>query len=149
MLPKIIKAPASVLSVPCKDVDDINTSIVKLAKTMALVTRAAHGAGLAANQIGYSKRMFTYMDSGKATTLVNPLLVDASSQTEVDGEGCLSIPGKTFSIERPTWVKVSYLSLDGNEETIEAEGFLARCFMHELDHLSGRLLNDGGIHRLV
>jgi peptide deformylase len=46
-----------------------------------------------------------------------------------------------FKVARPTWVKVSYLDLDGNENEIEAEDFLARCFMHELDHLAGRLIN--------
>jgi len=130
-------------------VDEITTSLVKLSKTMVLAMRAAKGAGLAANQIGYSKSMFTYMDGYKARTLVNPTLVDTNDQMEVSDEGCLSIPGKMFKIERPTWVKVSYLSLDGNEETVEAEGFLARCFMHELNHLEGKLINDGGIHGLV
>jgi len=137
-LPKIIMAPANVLTTPCKPVV-IDDSTIKLARTMGLVCRATMGAGLAANQIGYSQQMFVYKD-GKMITVINPVLLEEEGSV-TDKEGCLSIPGRWFDVARPSYIKISYLNLNAEEVTIEAEGFLARCFSHELAHLRGELLS--------
>lgn len=137
-LPKIVMAPANVLTTPCRAVN-IDANTIKLAHTMSLVCRTARGAGLAANQIGYSQRMFVYKDGGHMRTVINPILLEEEGSI-VDKEGCLSIPGRVYDIERPKYVKISYLNLDSDECTKEAEGFLARCFMHELGHLQGALI---------
>lgn len=136
---KIVRAPAAVLTTPCLDVLEINSKIVKLAQSMEFALRAVAGMALAANQVGYSKRMFVYLDGARCQVAINPILKGMEGM-QMGDESCLSIPGKTFQAKRPTTVRVSYYDLDGNEHQREATDVLARCFMHELDHLSGILL---------
>lgn len=143
MLPKIIKAPSSVLSTPTRPVDNIDKKIVKLSQTMGLVTRSARGLGLAANQIGYGLSMFVFLNDMKMCTAINPRITETSESEKIDREGCLSIPGKLFQIARPDWVVVEYTELDGNERLLRAEGLLARCIMHEIGHLQGLLISNG------
>lgn len=143
MLPKIVKAPASVLTTPTKPIENIDGSIVKLSKTMGLVLRSTtYGAGLAANQIGHSKSMFVYLDAGKLITVINPSITFESGEV-TENEGCLSIPGKNFMVTRPQFVEMTYVDLEGNIKTKGAKNFNARLFMHEMDHLAGRLINGG------
>lgn len=144
MLPKIVKAPASVLSRPTLPIEDIDSSIAKLSKTMGLVLRASKiGAALAANQIGYSKSMFVWLDdNGKLLTAINPIITFQSGEV-TENEACLSIPGKNFKVTRPQFVDMTYVDLEGNTKTKGAKDFTARLFMHEIDHLEGKLINGG------
>jgi len=102
------------------------------------------GVGLAATQVGRLLRLFVYDsgDEGERGTLVNPQIVWASEETEEAEEGCLSLPGTYYPVTRATAVKVRAQDLAGAPIEKEAEGFLARIFQHEIDHLDGILFID-------
>lgn len=130
-----------VLKRVCTDIENIDDSIVKLASDMMTTMYDAPGVGLAGNQVGMSKRIFTY-DSGKESgTIINAQIVETSGEWEYD-EGCLSVPGLYFKIRRPKKITLQGLDLNGNELVIEADEFLARIYQHEVDHLNGLLLLD-------
>ena len=99
------------------------------------------GLGLAATQVGVKKRLFVYdMLAGEdPRVLINPEIRESDGEWEFE-EGCLSVPGLSWTITRPKEVHVVGLDLDGNEVSIEADELEARLFQHELDHLNGVLL---------
>lgn len=101
-------------------------------------TRKAHKAlGLAANQVGLELRVFV-MGFGFANFVcINPEVIEASNVVKVDGEGCLSFSGLRLRVPRADKIKVRYLDQDLKEVTCEFQGMMARCFLHELDHLNG------------
>mgnify|MGYP006921316572 CR=1 FL=1 len=141
-LPKIVKAPAKVLTTPTSPVENIDGTLVKLTRTMNLVVRASGiGVALAANQIGRSLSMFNYIEDGKTFVVINPTLISVSDEVQVGEEGCLSIPGKRFIKSRPAKIEVAYYDLQSDYFERELEGFMARVFLHELDHLKGVLVN--------
>ncbi|HEU0015596.1 MAG TPA: peptide deformylase [Longimicrobium sp.] len=106
---------------------------------------AAHGIGLAAPQVGVSRRVIV-VDVGEEDrepfALLNPTAVEHGPAREKYEEGCLSIPGITAAVERPTTVVVEALDRAGQPVRIEARGMLARCLQHEIDHLDGVLFLD-------
>jgi peptide deformylase len=123
------------------EVTNIDGTIAALAKDMLTTMYEAPGIGLAANQVGVQKRMFVY-DIGDGLgphTVINPVLTVPGGEWTYD-EGCLSVPGLYWPIERPKTVHLTGLDLDGNELDIEADDLLARMFQHECDHLDGVLL---------
>jgi peptide deformylase len=130
------------------EVRDFDDSLARLAEDMALTMRAQDGVGLAANQVGVLRRLFTYDDPGdedreaRAGTVVNPVLLDASEETEVSDEGCLSFPGLFYPVERQVQVLVRHHDLHGDEHETELRGFGARIWLHEMDHLNGVLFVD-------
>ncbi len=100
------------------------------------------GIGLAANQIGISKRVFVMGSNnieGFPTpfALFNPVIKEASSELVLDEEGCLSYPGLYLKVKRPTWVLAEYQDSRGNTHEIKVDGYISKCFQHELDHLNG------------
>jgi len=114
------------------------------------VAKDPEGAGLAAPQIGSSKRMCIirrfYEDpvnpekiQSDDTILINPKIIQKSSETELDWEGCLSVPDKYGLVERYKKIKITAKDLNGNKLKIKAEGFFARTIQHETDHLDGVL----------
>ncbi len=112
---------------------------------------AAHGAGLAANQIGDNRRIFVYdcPDHGERRRgyVVNPTIETSDIPTNMpdpddDSEGCLSVPGESFPTGRATWAKVTGVDVDGAPVEVEGSDFLARCLQHEVDHLDGYLYLD-------
>lgn len=115
---------------------------------------AAYGVGLAANQIGVSKRVFVYDcadERGKTArrrgVVVNPVLEtsevpETMPDPEDDDEGCLSVPGESFPTGRAQWARVTGLDADGNPVTLEGEGLFARMLQHETGHLDGYLYLD-------
>lgn len=111
-------------------------------RRMELAMRSARGIGLAANQIGYTYNMFIVAPSGKTMVAINPRIVEVSDKLIYDSEGCLSIRGKTFIIPRPEWVTILSTDLDGSLIESNHTDMYARCIMHEIDHLSGRLISD-------
>lgn len=125
------------------DVDQIDGRIVKLAGEMIETMHAAHGVGLAANQVGVQRRLFVYelpdAESGGARVIVNPRIVEARGEWTYE-EGCLSVPGLSWPIVRPKEVHLVGVDLDGRGVSIEADLFEARVLEHELDHLDGILL---------
>ena len=104
--------------------------------------RAAPGVGLAAPQVGVPLRVAVVEVEKKLFTLVNPEIIERSKETQSGPEGCLSIPGYWADVTRAMKVKVRALDRNGKRFTTTAEGFLARAFQHELDHLDGILYID-------
>jgi peptide deformylase len=101
-----------------------------------------HGIGLAANQIGITKRVFvmgSYNIEGfpKPFALFNPKILEVSDEQVLDKEGCLSYPDLWLSVKRPAVIKVEYQDSKGNVHEVAMSGLIARCFQHELDHLDG------------
>jgi len=131
-----------VLRKQAKPVLRVNASVRKTLDNMLSTMRAANGVGLAAPQIGISKRMVV-VDVGEGPLfLVNPEIVSRSAESESKWEGCLSWPGYIGEVDRPLRVTVKALDRDGHTTWVEGEGFLARALCHELDHLDGVLFVD-------
>lgn len=124
-----------------KEITDINNRILVLLDDMLETMKYADGVGIAAPQVGVLRRAIV-VDVGEGSIkLINPVIIDTSGEN-IDIEGCLSVPLKSGKVKRPEWVKVRYLDVDGNENTIEATGILARVLCHEIDHLDGILYTD-------
>ncbi|HLT58801.1 MAG TPA: peptide deformylase [Limnochordales bacterium] len=140
---KIVLVPDPVLRRPAKPVERVTKRIQRLIRDMADTMYAANGAGLAAPQIGVSERVIV-VDAGEGLlALVNPRIVSASG-SEVDVEGCLSIPNVTAYVERAAQVEVEGWDERGKTVRVKAEGLLARALQHEIDHLDGILITDKG-----
>jgi peptide deformylase len=131
-----------VLRQRASEVTDVDGALIRLAADMVDTLHGAKGLGLAAPQVGVSKRLFVYQmreDDSEPLTIVNPVISEARGEWEYE-EGCLSIPGLYFPIVRPKEIHLTGWDLEGNEVSLEADELMARCFQHELDHLDGRLL---------
>jgi peptide deformylase len=117
-----------------------------LAQRMLATMYAAPGIGLAAPQVGVDLRFAVVdlqpEDKPAPILLINPKIERASAEEVTREEGCLSIPGQYADVTRPERVTVSYEDLDGQTRTIEADGLLATCLQHEIDHLDGILFVD-------
>lgn len=126
-----------------KPVADIDAAVRTLVKDMIETMYAAPGVGLAANQVGVSRRIavFDAHDDLGARVLINPEIVETSGEFVYD-EGCLSIPGRYWEITRPAFARVKALDLDGNEVEHAGDGLLGRVLQHEIAHLEGGLLID-------
>jgi peptide deformylase len=130
------------------EVRDFDDALIRLAQDMTETMQAASGVGLAANQVGVLRQLFTYDDPGDETTpsregaVVNPVLLGASVEVDEHDEGCLSFPGLFYPVKRPLQVHVRHRDLDGQTQEIELEGFSARIWLHEMDHLAGILFID-------
>ncbi|MBQ3386232.1 MAG: peptide deformylase [Eggerthellaceae bacterium] len=139
---KIVISPDPVLNQVAEPCTPGDKKLVRLAKEMAKAMYAAGGVGLAAPQLGVSKRIIV-VDCETDTygkdpiVLVNPVIEEAWGDPVTAGEGCLSCPGVNIPITRHPWVRVSYFDLDGEEWEIESDGLLGRCLQHEIDHLNG------------
>jgi len=143
---EILQAPHPVLKTKAKPVARVDDALRRLAADMFETMYKAPGIGLAAPQVGVSERLIvldvTDGDERRPMTLVNPEIVWRSSDRATAEEGCLSLPGHFADVTRPQQVKVSYLTEQGLERQLEAEGLLARCVQHEIDHLDGILFVD-------
>ena len=143
----ILIAPDPRLKAVSTEVEKVDAEIRKLAGDMADSMYAADGIGLAAVQIGVPKRIIV-MDldqkDGKKNwqVFINPKILWASDETATFEEGCLSVPEIWDDVERSARIKAAYLDLDGKRVEIEADGMLATCLQHEMDHLEGVLFID-------
>jgi len=117
--------------------DALHALVADLEETVSAPGRA----GLAANQIGVSRRVFSYDVDGELGHIVNPV-IEATEGEQEDDEGCLSIPGLWYPLRRAQYARVSGVDRSGQPVVIEGEGLLARCLQHEVDHLNGRLFVD-------
>jgi peptide deformylase len=128
-----------VLRSRAEEVREFDKPLRQLVDDMTETMLEAPGQGLAAPQIGVPLRVFTYhVDEIGVGHVINPVL-ELSGETEVDIEGCLSIPGLTFDVERPLSAKLKGQDVEGAVVEIEASEILARVFQHEVDHLDGVL----------
>jgi peptide deformylase len=135
-----------VLRKMCLPIENIDGELVTLAENMVETTLAAPGVGLAANQIGLPWRLFVVnigveTDKENLVTVINPEIT-AMEGNEIGEEGCLSIPDAVAEVNRASQIEIKGYDLDGNEVRYEAEGYLARAFQHEMDHLNGILFWD-------
>ncbi len=133
-----------ILREECAPVDEIGDEIRRLARDLEETMYQADGVGLAAPQVGVPVRMFAYDvrdPEEPAGVLINPR-VESTEGSDRGEEGCLSIPGLQAVVERPARAVLTGLDPDGEEVRIEAEGLLARCLLHENDHLDGVLFLD-------
>lgn len=141
-----------VLHEPTKEVTQPVEELAELIADMHETMDAAHGVGLAANQIGVPLRIFVYHcpdgDQMRRGTVINPVLETSEipktmpSDDGEDDEGCLSVPGYSWPTGRADWAKVTGLDENGNEIEVEGTGFFARCLQHETGHLDGFLYTD-------
>jgi peptide deformylase len=143
----ILVLPDRQLRLVSKPVEAVDDGVRALVGDMFETMYDAPGIGLAAIQVGQPLRVVT-MDLAKKDdekepqVFINPLIVWSSEEKSVHEEGCLSIPEYYEEVERPAQVKVRYLDLDGREQEVHAEGLLATCIQHEIDHLNGVLFID-------
>lgn len=138
--------PDPILRVKCTEVTDFDGDLRELADDLIETMQAAPGVGLAAPQVGVDKRLAVVdasvgKDPAALHVLVNPRIV-AEEGKIFDVEGCLSIPGISEKVNRPSYVKVVAQDLEGCDLELESEGFEARTVCHELDHLDGVLFVD-------
>jgi peptide deformylase len=138
----IVLYPDPVLLRPTLPVEALDDEIRDLVRDMVETMNRAPGIGLAANQVGVSRRVCIVdlsagEEPGALHVLVNPI-VKATSGSQIDEEGCLSFPDITLEVERPARATVEALDLDGRVRTLEVEGLLARAVLHECEHLDGK-----------
>ena len=115
---------------------------MRLIADMLDTMRSVEGVGLAGNQVGVVERIFVWQVEDRHGAVINPRITTRSSTTDTAPEGCLSMPGLTYEVERPAEVTIEGLDESGEPIEIAADGLLARVFQHETDHLDGILFID-------
>jgi peptide deformylase len=138
----ILRYPDPRLHRVAKSVPAVDARLRKLAADMLETMYEAAGIGLAATQVDVHERLIVIDVSesrDQPLVLINPELVWASSETRIGDEGCLSVPGIYDGVERATAIRVQALDLDGKRQLHAAEGTLAVCIQHEMDHLMGKV----------
>ncbi|MBL4906574.1 MAG: peptide deformylase [Sneathiella sp.] len=146
----IITAPDPRLKIISTPVDDVNGEIRKLIADMYETMYFAPGIGLAAIQVGVQKRLLVLDIIGKGDkdndpqplAIINPEITWASDNDACYEEGCLSVPEHYADVVRPAEIKLNYLDVDGKKQKLHADGLLATCLQHEIDHLDGILFVD-------
>ena len=142
---RVLKYPHPKLRAPNQEVDEFGYSLKQLTKEMFKVMYASRGVGLAAPQVGINKRLMVVNWEGDPArsncelVLCNPSIIEASSTTDVDEEGCLSFPGFTADVQRSESITVEFQTVKGKARRLELDGWEARVFQHEFDHLDGKL----------
>ncbi|MCJ8054267.1 peptide deformylase [Shinella curvata] len=143
----LIILPDPILRQISSTIETIDSEVKKLADDMLETMYDAPGIGLAAIQIGVARRMLV-LDVSKdgedkqPLVFINPEIVASTDARSVYEEGCLSIPDYYAEVERPAGITVKHLDRDGKEQLTEADGLLATCLQHEIDHLNGVLFID-------
>ncbi len=143
----VLTVPDPRLRIKAEPVLQVDDSVRQLMNDLMDTMYADDGAGLAAVQVGIPKRVIV-MDltdqypSLRPLKIANPEITWRSEETEIELEGCLSVPEQSARIERHAAIKVRYLDENNRLHEINAEGILARCFQHEIDHLDGKVYID-------
>jgi peptide deformylase len=146
MIRPIVRYGADVLHQPAAPVEAVTPQIQALVDDMIQTMYAAPGVGLAAPQVGVGVRIFVCdislgRSAGELLTFINPEFVERDGM-QLEEEGCLSAPGFNATVARPSRAVLKGLDRNGEEQTVEATGLLARCFQHEMDHLDGTIFID-------
>ncbi len=142
-----------VLRKKARRIDDINSPVLqRLVDDLFLTVNAANGAGIAAPQVSHSERLiiicskpsprYPYAPEMEATVMFNPRIDWMSGETEKDWEGCLSIPGIRAKVPRSASIRARYQASNGKTVQCDLDGFVARVFQHEVDHLDGLVYLD-------
>lgn len=130
-----------ILAKKAKEVKEINGRILEILDDMRETMHESNGIGIAAPQVGILKQMFIVEVDDTFIELINPKILETEG-TQVDEEGCLSVPGFVGKVERPQYVKISGLNREGETVVYEATDLVARALCHENDHLHGILFID-------
>lgn len=142
----IIYAPNPVFKQQAKKVLNVDNAIKKIAEDMLETMYFERAIGLGANMVGVDKQIIVLdlreNDIENPYVMINPEILDYSDETIEYEEASLSFPGISAKIKRPKKIKVKYLDLDDVEQILEADGFLARVIMHEMDYLHGKVFLD-------
>ena len=141
---EILEFPDPRLRTPAQAVAEVDGKLVELADRMLRSMYQAPGIGLAATQVNVHRALLVIDVSEKKDSpivLINPEIIDDEGELET-AEGCLSVPGFYEPVTRAEKVQVQAVNRDGNEFTMTAEGLLAVCIQHEMDHLQGKLFVD-------
>ena len=138
---KIREIGDEVLTKVCKEVTKMTPRTTELIDDMFETMYDAMGVGLAANQVGMLKRIVVIDCGDDPHVLINPVIIETAGEQR-GYEGCLSVPGKCGQVTRADHVKAKALNENMEEYVIEADGLLARCILHECDHLDGKLYVD-------
>lgn len=140
---QIVQYPDPILREKAREIRKITPQIERLAMNLVDTMRMSGGVGLAAPQIGVSKRMIVVEDPEKnPIVLINPEIVKLEGDKETAEEGCLSVPGVWGEVERRVSMTVRGYNLEGKSVAYLVEGFTARAFQHEIDHLDGIVFLD-------
>ena len=144
---KIYMLGQETLRTPANRIVKVDDSVRKLAKDMLITMYSAKGIGLAAPQVGVQKRILVidlnFEDpDAPPNVFINPEIISSSASLDTYEEGCLSIPGVYLNVLRPSSIKLSYRDEMGRPKKMNADGLMARCIQHEIDHLNGVLFVD-------
>ncbi len=137
----IVTDPNETLRKKCRPVEIFDEKLGRIFDDMRQTMNRADGVGLAGPQIGLLRRIAVVEVDDFYIEFVNPVIVKTKG-TQVGPEGCLSVPGKQSNVKRPFKVTVEYQDRHGKHMSVTAEGFIARAFCHEIDHLDGILYYD-------
>ena len=141
---KVVTYPNPILAKKAEPVSQVDGGILTLVKNMIQTMYAEGGVGIAAPQVGVSKRIFVASPEAKPDeemVFINPVIFKATGE-QIGLEGCLSLPDVSGEVRRAKTIEFEYLDLKGKKQQGKALNFLARIFQHELDHLDGKLLID-------
>ena len=141
---KIVRYPDSILKKKSEEVRYDDKSLRSLIPQMTESMKKNQGIGLAAPQIGLSKKIIIVTEGEESHAFLNPRIIKQSKEKERDEEGCLSLPGLFVKVLRPKQVEVAAQTIEGEEVRVKARGLGARIFQHEIDHIEGKLI----IHRI-
>lgn len=145
---RILKYPHPLLRAENATIETFDAQLKQMAREMLRVMYASRGVGLAAPQVGINKRLMVFNPEGEQraflqeVVLVNPRIIASSKKTDVEMEACLSFPGMSGRVRRHEWVKVEAQRLNGKRFRTKYEGWKARIFQHEFDHLEKTLYID-------
>jgi len=135
---KVKVYPDSALKIPSAEVEHFDENLAAFVKKLHETMSAHDGVGLAAPQVGVLKKIALIEYENTLYVLINPILIKQEGEQESD-EGCLSFPGIYAPVKRPLRVSIAARNTQGAELVYDVEGFLARAFLHEMDHLEGKL----------
>ncbi len=138
----IKKYGAAILRERARPVTEFGSELIGFAEKMKQLMEEAAGVGLAANQAGIDKSLFIAKLGDEVYAFVNPEILPLSSETVIDEEGCLSIPGVWVDVERHRKIRLTAQNLEGQPIRVELEDYFARVVQHEIDHLNGVLIID-------
>jgi peptide deformylase len=139
---EIIMYPDARLKVICKSVEKVTPELAAIAKEMFETMIQAQGIGLSANQVGLDIRLVVLRNNGLPLYMFNPKIIQASKDKHIDNESCLSFGPMIKKIPRAYEVVVKYRDINNARQHIKLTGLMARCIMHEINHLDGILLSD-------
>lgn len=141
-LRNIVTEGDEILRKKCREVSDVTDRIRETMADMLETMRHHMGVGIAGPQVGIMRRIFVAEpEPGRVYYMINPVITDKSG-SQIADEGCLSVPGMIGEVERPDYIKIEALDLEGNKQIYEFRDFDARVMCHEYDHLDGILYVD-------